>query len=110
MWDPISVVPGSIMPAYKHMFSKPADLETAYAEAVTVNKLFNAPYNTAITMRDGSSVTVKLSGNYDEAKADMLAEAKIIANGMKNQDVKDAVEKGEIPQIVALIAYLNSLK
>ncbi len=110
MWDPISVVPGSIMPAYKHMFSKSADLETAYAEAVTVNKVFNAPYNTAITMRDGSSVTVKLPATYDEAKADMLTEAKIIANSMKNQDVKDAVEKGEIPQIVALIAYLNILK
>jgi cytochrome c oxidase cbb3-type subunit 2 len=29
---------------------------------------------------------------------------------MKDQDVKDAVDRGEIPEIVALIAYLNSLK
>jgi cytochrome c oxidase cbb3-type subunit 2 len=29
---------------------------------------------------------------------------------MKNQSVKDAVANGKIPEIVALIAYLNSLK
>jgi cytochrome c oxidase cbb3-type subunit 2 len=28
---------------------------------------------------------------------------------MKNQDVKDAVARGEIPEIVALIAYMNGL-
>jgi cytochrome c oxidase cbb3-type subunit 2 len=110
MWEPVSVVPGSIMPAYKHMFKNSADLETAYGEAVTVNKVFNVPYNQPVQMKDGSSVTVKLAGTFEEAKADMLAEAKVIAADMKNQDVKDAVERGEIPQIVALIAYLNSLK
>jgi cytochrome c oxidase cbb3-type subunit 2 len=110
MFEPTSVVPGSIMPAYKHMFSKVADLETAYAEMVTVNKVFNVPYNQPITMKDGSTETVKLAETFDEARADMLAEAKLIAADMKNQDVKDAVERGEIPQIVALIAYLNSLK
>jgi cbb3-type cytochrome oxidase cytochrome c subunit len=34
----------------------------------------------------------------------------ILSADMKNQDVKDAVANGEIPKIVALIAYLNSLK
>jgi cytochrome c oxidase cbb3-type subunit 2 len=29
---------------------------------------------------------------------------------MKNQDVKDAIAAGKIPEIVALIAYMNSLK
>jgi cytochrome c oxidase cbb3-type subunit 2 len=29
---------------------------------------------------------------------------------MKNQNVKDAVANGQIPEIVALVAYLNSLK
>jgi cytochrome c oxidase cbb3-type subunit 2 len=110
MWEPTSVVPGSIMPAYKHMFENSADLETAYGEAVTVNKVFNVPYNQPVKMKDGSTVTVKLASTYEEARADMLAEAKVIAADMKNQDVKDAVERGEIPQIVALIAYLNSLK
>jgi cytochrome c oxidase cbb3-type subunit 2 len=29
---------------------------------------------------------------------------------MKNQDVKDMVAAGKVPEIVALIAYLNRLK
>jgi cytochrome c oxidase cbb3-type subunit 2 len=39
-----------------------------------------------------------------------LEEAKVIAADMKDQDVKDAVANGQIPEIVALIAYMNSLK
>ena len=49
-------------------------------------------------------------GSLADAKAEALAEAKKIAANMKNKDVKDAVANGKIPQIVALIAYLNSLK
>jgi cytochrome c oxidase cbb3-type subunit 2 len=101
MLDPQSVVPGSIMPAYKHQFTKSADIETAYAEAYTVKEVFSVPYD-----QDGMP---KL-GSLEESKAAALAEAKKIAADMKNQDVKDAVARGEIPQIVALIAYLNSLK
>jgi cytochrome c oxidase cbb3-type subunit 2 len=101
MWDPVSVVPGSIMPAYKHHFTNIADVDTAYAEAYTVKAVFNTPYD--------QSDMPKL-GTYEEAKAMALEEAKVIAAGMKNQDVKDAVARGEIPEIVALIAYLNSLK
>ncbi|ASM34381.1 Cytochrome c oxidase subunit CcoO [Campylobacter sputorum subsp. bubulus] len=101
MKDPTSVVPGSLMPAYKHMFSKNADIETAYAEALTVKKAFNVPYD-----MEGMP---KL-GTWDEAKAQVKAEAEAIVNDMKDQDVKDAFERGEIRQIVALIAYLNSLK
>ena len=110
MWEPTSVVPGSIMPSYKHLFRNMTDTETAYAEMVTVNKLFHVPYNQPIKMKDGSTVTGKLADSLEEAQADMLAEAKEIAKDMKNQDVKDAVARGEIPKIVALIAYLNSLK
>ena len=101
MWDPKSVVPESIMPAYKHQFTNIADIETAYAEAVTVKKVFNTPYDTP----NG----VKL-GTWDEAKAAALDEAKKITADMKNQNVKDAVAAGNIPEIVALIAYLNRLK
>ncbi|ASM37729.1 MAG: cytochrome-c oxidase, cbb3-type subunit II [Campylobacter sputorum] len=101
MKNPTSVVPGSLMPAYKHMFSKNADIETAYAEALTVKKAFNVPYD-----MEGMP---KL-GTWDEAKAQVKAEAEAIVNDMKDQDVKDAFERGEIRQIVALIAYLNSLK
>ncbi len=101
MMDPKSVVPGSIMPMYPHMFTNLADVETAYAEALTVKNVFNVPYD-----KEGMP---KL-GSLEEAKASALADAKVIASQMKNQAVKDAVAKGEIPQIVALIAYLNSLK
>ena len=101
MWDPKSVVPQSIMPAYKHQFTNIADIDTAYAEALTVKKVFNTPYDTP----NG----VKL-GTLEEAKKAALEEAKAIAANMKNKDVKDAVDNGKIPEIVAMIAYLNRLK
>lgn len=101
MKDPTSVVPGSIMPAYKHMFTKNADLETAYAEAVTVKKVFNVPYD-----NEGMP---KL-GTWDEAKKIANSEAKAIVDQMKDKEIKDAFARGEIREIVALIAYLNSLK
>ncbi len=102
MWEPTSVVPGSIMPAYKHMFHQNADIETAYADCYTEKKVFNVPYD-----KPGYP---KL-GTLAEAKAQALKDAEKIASHMKNQDVRDAVfKKHEIPEIVALIAYLNSLK
>jgi cytochrome c oxidase cbb3-type subunit II len=61
-------------------------------------------------MKDGSTETVKLPGSVEEAHAEALAEAQMIAADMKNQDVKDMVAAGKVPEIVALIAYLNSLK
>jgi len=100
MWDPQSVVPGSIMPAYKHMFKNKADIATAYAEAVTVKNLFNVPYGDDI--QPGAEA-------FKKYEPKVLAEAKKIAANMKNKDVKDAVAHGDIPEIVALIAYLNSL-
>lgn len=106
MWDPESVVPGSIMPAYKHMFENSIDIDTAYAEALTQKKVFGMPYDTDL---DGDGAVDVPLGGYDEAKARMLQEAKEIVNDMKNQDVKDALERGEVKEIVALIAYLNSL-
>jgi cytochrome c oxidase cbb3-type subunit 2 len=101
MWEPTSVVPGSIMPAYKHMFKNNADIATAYAEAVTVKKVFNTPYSSDI--KEGQEA-------FEAYKPTILAEAKKIAADMKNQDVKDAVAAGNVPEIVALIAYLNRLK
>ncbi len=107
MWDPESVVPGSIMPAYKHQFENITDLDTAYAEAYTVKTVFNTPYDVDI---DGDGkIDVEL-GDYETAIANAKKEAKEIAADMKNQAVKDKVAQGEIPEIVALIAYLNSLK
>jgi len=107
MMDPASVVPGSIMPSYAHQFSNIADVETAYGEAVTVKNVFNTPYD--VDLNGDGKVDVPL-GTFEEAKAEALREAQAIAADMKNQDVKDAVANGQIPEIVALIAYMNSLK
>ncbi len=101
MLDPKSVVPQSIMPAYPYMFTKTTDIDTAYAEALTVKKVFATPYDAP----NGTKL-----GTLEEGRATALEEAKAIAADMKNKDVKDAVARGEIPQIVALIAYLNRLK
>lgn len=101
MLDPTSVVPGSIMPAYKHMFNKNADLETAYAEAYTVKEVFNVPYDT-----EG----MPSLGSWEDAKSQMMEEAKPIVDAMKSSEVKEAYERGEIREIVAIIAYMNSLK
>ena len=101
MMEPASVVPGTIMPAYPHMFENKADIATAYANANTQKQVFAVPYDKAGNPKLGS---------WSEAKVAALEEAKIIVADMKNQSVKDAVANGEIPEIVALIAYLNSLK
>ena len=110
MKDPEAVVPGSIMPGYPWMFDNLADIDTAYAEQVTVKNVFNVPYNQDLPMKDGSTAQVKLASDLAGAKASALEEAKKVAADMKDQDVKDAVAAGKIPEIVALIAYLNSLK
>ncbi len=101
MMNPQSVVPDSIMPAYPHLFKDIADLDTAYAEAYTVKKVFGVPYD-----KPGMP---KL-GDIHSAEAQALADAKKVAADMKNQSVKDLVAQGKVPEIVALIAYLNSLK
>lgn len=110
MWDPEKVVPGTIMPAYRWMFVNNTDVDTAYAEMVTVEKFFGVPYNKPVPMKDGSTKIIKMAENLHEARKDALEEAKLIVKDMKTQDVIDAVEVGRIPEIVALIAYMNSLK
>ena len=99
--DPQSVVPSSIMPAYKHLFKKNADVVTAYAEALTVKKVFNVPYDV-----EGQTPL----GTLEEAQEGAKAEAQAIVDAMKDPEIKAAFENGEIKEIVALIAYLNSLK
>ena len=76
---PTSVVPGSIMPAYKHMFSSNADIETAYAEALTVKKSLMS-----LMMWKGQT---KL-GTWEEAKEEVKAQAGEIVEQMKNQRLK----------------------
>jgi cytochrome c oxidase cbb3-type subunit 2 len=101
MMNPPSIVPGSIMPKYPHLFENKADVATAYANANTQKHVFGVPYD----QKDMPKL-----GTWEEAKAQALNDAKKIAEDMENKSVKEAVAKGEIPEIVALIAYLNSLK
>jgi len=110
MKNPQAIVPTSIMPGYPWMFTTNADIDTAFAEQLTVAQFFGVPYNKPVPMKDGSTAVVKMGKSVAEARALALDEAKKIAANMKDQDVKDAVARGEIPEIVALIAYLNSLK
>jgi len=110
MKDPAAVVPGSIMPKFTWLYTNLSDIDTAFAEQLTVNQFFAVPYNKPVPMKDGSTKIVKMGGSIAEAHALALAEAKVIALDMKDQDIKDKVAKGEIPEIVALIAYMNRLK
>ncbi len=101
MLNPPAIVPGSIMPAYKHQFTNVADIETAYAEAVTVRNVFHTPYGPEI--KRGRVA-------WDAHRPKVLADAKKIAADMKDENVKKMIANGEVPEVVALIAYLNSLK
>lgn len=101
MLNPPAIVPGSIMPNYKHQFTNIADTESAYAEAVTVKNAFHIPYGPEFK---------KTRAAWEAHYPKVLADAKKIAADMKSEDVKNAIAKGKIPEIVALIAYLNSLK
>ena len=110
MKDPAGVVPGSIMPAYKWMFTNLADIDTAYAEQITVKNVFAVPYNKPLPMKDGTKEVVKLADSLSGAHASALAEAKLVAADMNDKNVKEMVNNGQIPEIVAIIAYMNSLK
>jgi cytochrome c oxidase cbb3-type subunit 2 len=101
MLNPPKIVPGSIMPAYDHQFENAADIETAYAEAVTVKNVFHTPYGPGI--KSGQEA-------WDAYRPTVLAQAKTIAADMKDERVKAAIAEGKVPEVVALIAYLNSLK
>ena len=101
MKDPGSLVPGTVMPKYGHQFTNMADVPTAYANANTQKQVFGVPYD-----KPGMPTL----GSWSDAQVSVLEEAKLIAADMKDQDVKDAVADGKIPEIVAIIAYMNSLK
>ena len=101
MYEPSAVVPGSIMPSYKHQFTNIADIDTAFAEAKTVKEVFGVPYD---------AEGMPSLGDISDARKLALEDAKAIAANMKNADVQRAIENGQIPEVVALIAYLNKLK
>lgn len=100
MWEPTSVVPGSIMPSYKPLYSSNTDFDTAYAEAYTQKFVFGVPYD----IESGVEL-----GSVERAKENFLKEAGVIVADMNDPKVAEAYKRGEVPKIVALIAYLNSL-
>ncbi len=110
MWEPTSRVAGSIMPAYKHLYNKDVDFETAFAEAYTQKVVFNVPYDIEGGVQIGADEYVK-GDKQTLAKAHQIFmdEAKEIVSKMTNKEVKDAFERGEVKEIVALIAYMESL-
>ncbi len=67
----------------------------------TVKAVFNVPYD------QPNGVPL---GSREDAQKNMMEQAKGIVADMKDKDVKEAFEKGEIKEIVALIAYMNKLK
>ncbi|QSZ42807.1 cytochrome-c oxidase, cbb3-type subunit II [Sulfurimonas aquatica] len=120
MKDPAGVVPGSIMPPYGWLYDNMTDIDTAYAEQLTVESVFAVPYTfnkdkgtdkaQLIPMRDGSTSIVLIGDNIADARSLALEEAKLIVADMKDENIKEAVANGQIPEIVAIIAYMNSLK
>jgi cytochrome c oxidase cbb3-type subunit 2 len=101
MLNPPAIVPGSIMPAYDHQFDNEADIETAYAEAVTVKNVFHTPYGPEFK---------RTRAAWDAHRPKVLADAQKIADDMQDPRIKSALAEGKVPEIVALIAYMNSLK
>ena len=91
MWDPSTMSPGSIMPAYPHLLEEPLDLRDLPAKINALRKL-GTPYPTGFE---------KL------AITEANAQAEKIAKNLAEQGVKD---KGiESKEIVAIIAYLQRL-
>lgn len=89
MEDPRTMSPGSIMPPYPHML----DNELNYSDIAGKIK---AMQTLGVPYPDG----------YDKiAEADLLKQAKQIADNLK----KDGIETSETKEIIALIAYMQRL-
>ncbi len=101
MKDPTSVVPTSIMPSYKHLFESETDIATAYVDANTQKQLFKVPYD---------KEHMPSLGSWQQTKTKTFEYATMIVADMKDKKVKNMLADGQIPQIVALIAYLSSRK
>ncbi len=110
MWEPTSRVAGSIMPSYKHLYSKNVDFETAFAEAYTQKVVFKVPYDVEGGVQIGADEYIK--GQRDtlgKAQSIFMQEAGVVVDEMVSSEVKEAYKNGEVREIVALIAYMNSL-
>jgi cytochrome c oxidase cbb3-type subunit 2 len=100
--NPTAVSPGSNMPPFPWFFDQNVDWGTVHAEMQTVKQVFGVPYDQG----DNPKSAETEDGTHKLA----MAEAAEVVNAMKTQSVKEAYEKGEIREVVAVIAYLNSMK
>ena len=96
-----STSPGSVMPNFTWFFENSINLENVYGEMHTIKTIFNVPYD---------KEDMPTLGEFDSFQQNILDEATTLAQEMKTASVKELIEKKEIPEVVALIAYLNSLK
>jgi cytochrome c oxidase cbb3-type subunit 2 len=97
-----SVSLGTVMPNFPWFFKENTDIKTVYAELLTLKKVFKVPYD-----KPGMP---KL-GEFKDMKKQMIEDAKLIAKDLRSSpNVVKALEKGEIKEIIAIIAYLNRLK
>jgi cytochrome c oxidase cbb3-type subunit I/II len=89
MFDPESMSPGSIMPAYPHLMEKTLDSDDIEAKIGAMRKL-GVPY----------------PENYEaDAKADLVKQSEEISGRLAKDGIKVKSDK----EIVALIAYLQRL-
>src|SRR5690606_28118599 len=89
MLDPVSISPGSIMPAYPWLFDSRIDTGKTPA-MINVMRKIGVPY---------------AEGYEQQSKADLEKQAKEISANLK----KDKLEIPADREIVALIAYLQRL-
>jgi len=91
MYDPTSVSPGSIMPAYPWLLTNDLDMSTT-ASKIKVLRQLGTPYQ---------------EGYEQIANEDLMAQANQIAKTLRSEGVEQ--ENLETKEIVALISYLQKL-
>ncbi|TAK50420.1 MAG: cytochrome-c oxidase, cbb3-type subunit I [Saprospiraceae bacterium] len=91
MYDPTSVSPGSIMPAYPWLLKNDLDISTTPSKIKVLRQL-GTPYQ---------------EGYEQIANDDLKAQAQQVAKSLKSEGVEQ--ENLETKEIVALIAYLQQL-
>ncbi len=89
MWDPTSMSPGSLMPAYPHLFENAIDTTTTRRKIEAMITL-GVPY--------GSDLPAK-------ANADLMRQGQAIADDLKKAGIETSADR----DIIALIAYLQRM-
>ena len=93
--------PGSVMPDFTWFFENVIDPANVYGEMHTVKTVFKVPYD---------QPGMPTLGDYPTFLANLRSEATTLAEEFKNPEVKAKAEQGEILEVLAIVAYLNSLQ